>query len=77
MGVFLELFDDAKFIFNFRRRVMPSQKKLNRHAPKVGEMAPDFTLHDISGAESITLSDLRGDKSVALVFGGSLPDRPT
>ena len=34
---------------------------------KVGQPAPDFTLEDMDG-ESITLSDLRGKKTVVLVF---------
>jgi cytochrome oxidase Cu insertion factor (SCO1/SenC/PrrC family) len=34
---------------------------------KAGQPAPDFTLEDADG-KSITLSDLRGKKSVVLVF---------
>ena len=34
---------------------------------KVGEMAPDFTLHSTTGKD-ITLSDYRGKKNVALAF---------
>lgn len=34
---------------------------------KVGDMAPDFTLPDDSGAK-VTLSSFRGKKSVALAF---------
>jgi cytochrome oxidase Cu insertion factor (SCO1/SenC/PrrC family) len=34
---------------------------------KVGQPAPDFTLEDMDG-KSITLSDLRGKKTVVLVF---------
>ncbi len=33
----------------------------------LNEKAPDFTLKSFSG-ESFTLSDLRGDKNVLLVF---------
>ncbi len=33
----------------------------------VGDMAPDFSLRALSG-DVITLSDLRGDKNVVLVF---------
>ena len=64
-----ELFDDAKFVIGYRREKMRSQKLLNAKAPKVGDFAPDFTLSDVSGTESITLSDFRGKKPVALVFG--------
>jgi peroxiredoxin len=48
---------------------MKSQKTLDAQAPKAGDLAPDFTLSDISGTESVTLSDFRGKKPVALVFG--------
>lgn len=69
MAVIAELFNDAKFIMKYRSKVMKRQLRLNKLAPKVGDLAPDFTLHDISGTESITLSDFRGKKPVALVFG--------
>jgi peroxiredoxin len=64
-----ELFSDLKFIITFRRKTMKHQIELNRSAPKVGDQAPDFTLTDRSGKESITLSDFRGKKPVALIFG--------
>ena len=69
MSIITELFDDAKFIINYRRNKMSEQKELDRHAPKAGELAPDFSLTDSSGTESVTLSDFRGKKPVALVFG--------
>jgi len=69
MTIVAELLDDAKFIFRYRREKMRSQKSLDKRAPKVGALAPDFTLSDTSGTESITLSDFRGKKPVALVFG--------
>jgi len=69
MGVITELVNDFKFIINYRSRLMPIQKELDKHAPKAGDMAPDFTLYDSRGSESITLSDFRGEKPVALVFG--------
>jgi len=69
MTVISELFDDAKFIMKYRSILMKRQMALNKLAPKAGEIAPDFTLSDISGTESITLSDFRGKKPVALVFG--------
>ena len=34
-----------------------------------GKMAPDFTLSDPSGKESVTLSDFAGVQPVALIFG--------
>jgi len=69
MAILSELFNDAKFIMKFRSKLMKRQKWLNQLAPKAGDVAPDFTLYDISGTESITLSDFRGKKPVALVFG--------
>lgn len=69
MKLISELVDDAKFIIRFRRKYTRLQKKLDKKAPKAGNMAPDFTLFDITGAESITLSDFRCKKPVALVFG--------
>jgi peroxiredoxin len=64
-----ELVNDAKFIIGFRKKGMKSQEMLDAQAPKAGDLAPDFTLSDISGTESVTLSDFRGKKPVALVFG--------
>lgn len=69
MTIISELFNDAKFIIKFRSKLMKRQKGLNKLAPKAGDTAPDFTLFDISGRESVTLSEFRGRKLVALVFG--------
>ena len=38
-------------------------------APKEGDVAPDFELRDAKGENPVRLSDFRGRKSVALVFG--------
>ena len=69
MSVFSEIIEEVKFNFGFRTRLMAAQKKINAKAPKTGDMAPDFTLHDIEGKNAVTLSDFRGEKPVALVFG--------
>ena len=45
------------------------QKKNNPNAPKVGEMAPDFELTDITGTQTVRLSDYRGKRPVVLLFG--------
>ena len=45
------------------------QKKNNPNAPKVGEMAPDFELTDITGTQTVRLSDFRGKRPVVLLFG--------
>jgi peroxiredoxin len=35
----------------------------------VGDDAPDFTLKSPDGGQTVTLSDYRGKRPVALVFG--------
>jgi hypothetical protein len=45
------------------------QQSNDPRSPKVGEMAPDFALQDPSGEEQVRLSDFRGKRPVALVFG--------
>ena len=45
------------------------QKKYDANAPTVGDLAPDFELADVSGEQQVRLSDLQGQKPVALVFG--------
>ena len=69
MSVFSEIIEEVKFNFGFRARLMEAQKKVNANAPKAGDMAPDFTLYDIEGKNAVSLSDFRGKKPVALVFG--------
>ena len=69
MTIITELFNDARFIIQHRRRLMPVQKELDSQAPRVGDLAPDFTLSDSSGTGTITLSDFNGKKPVALIFG--------
>lgn len=69
MNIIKELKEDLKFTLSHRRRIMPVQKKLNRRAPREGDLAPDFTLKDSSGTHTVTLSQFRGFKPVALIFG--------
>ena len=38
-------------------------------APKLGSIAPDFELRDISGNDAVRLSDFQDKCPVALVFG--------
>lgn len=45
------------------------QKKHELHAPKEGDLAPDFELLDVNGENTVRLSDFRGQKPVALIFG--------
>jgi peroxiredoxin len=69
MSVIAELASDAKFMISMRRGLMKRQIELDQAAPKAGDLAPDFTLYDISGEQSVTLSDFRGEKPVVLLFG--------
>lgn len=52
-----------------RRRFRTLQKKLDATAPKVGDIAPDFEQRDVNGENPVRLSDFRGQKPVALIFG--------
>lgn len=69
MSLFTEIIEELKYNVGYRKRLMPAQKELNTNAPKIGEIAPDFTLHDVAGKNPVMLSDFRGKKPVALVFG--------
>jgi hypothetical protein len=52
-----------------RREASAWQNRFNQYAPKVGDLAPDFELHDLRGEGSARLSDFRNKKPVALIFG--------
>ena len=69
MSFISELINDAKFIARYRFDATKVQRRLDAQAPKAGDLAPDFTLFDIAGQESVTLSDFRGRRPVALIFG--------
>lgn len=43
--------------------------RYEKAAPRAGDPAPDFELCDVDGQNPIRLSQFRGDKPVALVFG--------
>ena len=55
--------------FKYRKKSKIWQDEFGPLAPKVGDIAPDFELKDISGENSVNLSDFRGQKPVALIFG--------
>jgi len=55
--------------FRDRNEATTWQEEQEPFAPKVGEPAPDFTLSDIHGSRQVTLSEFRGERPVALVFG--------
>ncbi len=52
-----------------RKQARAWQVEHDARAPKVGDLAPDFELTDVSGEHSVRLSQFRGDRPVALVFG--------
>jgi len=52
-----------------RQEATSWQKLHNARAPKLGDVAPDFELSDVNGENPLKLSDFRGRKPVALVFG--------
>ncbi|MCP4750404.1 MAG: hypothetical protein GY866_05900 [Proteobacteria bacterium] len=53
----------------YRIQEMNWQLESDRQSPKVGDLAPDFELADTTGRHQIRLSDFRGRKPVALIFG--------
>jgi hypothetical protein len=44
-------------------------EKYNAQAPRPGDPAPDFELRDVHGDYPVRLSNLIGDRPVALIFG--------
>ena len=53
----------------WRAEELAWQLEGDRKSPKVGDFAPDFELQDPEGNVSVRLSDFRGKRPVALVFG--------
>ena len=45
------------------------QREYDAKAPREGDLAPDFELFDVNGKNPVRLSDFRGEKPVALIFG--------
>jgi peroxiredoxin len=56
-------------MIHFIKKEKAWQRKYDASAPKVGDTAPDFELADVDGENPVRLSDFRGRKPVALVFG--------
>ncbi len=52
-----------------RQEASSWQKKYDIHAPRVGDIAPDFELMDTNGENPVRLSALVGKRPIALVFG--------
>jgi len=53
----------------WRNEEIAWQNSLDPKSPKIGDLAPDFELQDPEGNVRIRLSDFRGKRPVALVFG--------
>jgi len=53
----------------WRNEELAWQYEMDPQSPKVGDLAPDFELQDTQGNVRIRLSDFRGKRPVALVFG--------
>ncbi len=53
----------------WRNEELAWQRSLDPKSPKVGDLAPDFELQDPEGNVRVRLSDFRGQRPVALVFG--------
>ena len=53
----------------WRNEELAWQLSQDPRSPKVGDLAPDFELQDPEGNVSVRLSDFRGSRPVALVFG--------
>ena len=53
----------------WRNEEVAWQRSLDPKSPKLGDLAPDFELQDPEGNVRVRLSDFRGNRPVALVFG--------
>ena len=53
----------------WRNEELGWQLELDPQSPKLGNLAPDFELQSPDGATQVRLSDFRGKRPVALVFG--------
>lgn len=53
----------------YRPEEVAWQEHCDARATKEDDLAVDFELWDVNGEESVRLSDFRGDKPVALLFG--------
>lgn len=58
-----------KAIYWRHKEVSVWQKENNPNVPKVGELAPDFELSDVTGTKSVRLADFRDKRPVVLLFG--------
>ena len=56
-------------VVQHRKQASAWQKRYDALAPRPGDIAPDFELRDVNGQHPVRLSDFRGRKPVALIFG--------
>ena len=54
---------------NTMKKMKAWQRQAELNAPKPGDLAPDFELPELDGTSTIRLSEFRGKKPVALIFG--------
>lgn len=63
------MFESLRKAAHYRKQFAEWQRKHDPLAPKEGDLAPDFELWDAAGEHSVQLSDFRGKRPVALIFG--------
>ncbi len=56
-------------LINNRKEAQAWQQKHDANAPKVGDAAPDFSLSDVENQNTVQLSEFKGKRPVALIFG--------
>jgi peroxiredoxin len=56
-------------LIRHRNEARAWQRQYDPLAPRVGDVAPDFELRDSNGENPVRLSDFKGKKPVALIFG--------
>jgi hypothetical protein len=52
-----------------RKKARGKQRQRQDTAPKVGDLAPDFSLKSLDGESTTELSAFRNNKPVVLIFG--------
>jgi len=54
---------------NSRRKLMKQIQRDEKFAPRVADLAPEFTLKSLEGETETSLAELRKQKPVVLIFG--------
>ncbi len=63
------MFDSVRRAIRGIRENLEWHRRHGPRAPKAGDRAPDFELRDAKGDTTVRLSQFRGQRPVALVFG--------